>query len=115
MAENDKTVTIGELILKEGEKAYVYKVGFVPDTGDMELDISPVHQDFLVWLSTNGGETAWDSSKVDPEVDEHVMVLVDIGVLTKAEIIGHNGICNLRMTDLGRKAATVIRKNRKMS
>lgn len=99
-------------VLKEGERAVVYRVGYVPDTGDMELDISRTHQDFIVWLSRNGGETTWDASKVREDVTEHVLVLVDLGVITGVALTVGGRVYLLRLTDLGRNAATVIRKSR---
>lgn len=96
---------------KVSEVSYVYTIKFVADTGDIELDISTVHQDFIYWLSNNGGECDWDSAKVTPEVHAHIMVLPGLGALQSTPLV-NSSILRLRLTDLGRRAATEIRKRR---
>lgn len=95
----------------ESGNVVAYSIRLKPETGNMELNTSMIHNDFLWWLSENGGETIWDPAKVTPEVQAHMAELWPLGVVTVIPILGGNRV-HVKLTDLGRRAATEIRRKR---
>lgn len=88
-----------------------YTIRLIPETGELEMNTSRVHNDFLWYLSEHGGECYWNPDKVRPEVQAHMEELWPIGVVTLISVVGSK-IVRVKLTPLGIRAVDAIRKSR---
>lgn len=86
----------------------VYEITHRAD-GVTQLKLSRTHVAYLGYIADRGGETPCDRTKLPPETNAHVQLIVDMGVIQEFPIVGRTEVLH-KLTDMGRNVLAQARK-----